>query len=85
MLSVVDTGIGFHATLAPRYKCLANNEEAIAHAIQQGVSSKPVGRNAGAGLDILAGTMKTHAGHFLFLEPVSTFNWITLESVDEFL
>lgn len=85
MLSVVDTGIGFHATLARRYKCLANNEAAIAHAIQQGVSSRLGGRNAGAGLDILAGAMKKHAGHFLFLEPVSTLNRITLESFDEFI
>lgn len=63
MLSVVDTGIGFHATLVRRYKFLANNEAAIAHAIQQCVSSQPVSRNAGAGLDILAGAMKNHAGH----------------------
>ena len=39
MLFVVDTGIGVHATLARRYKFLANNEAAVAHAIQQGVSS----------------------------------------------
>jgi len=63
MLSVVDTGIGFHATLARRYKFLANNEAAIAHAIQYGVSSRSKHGNAGAGLDILADAMKNHAGH----------------------
>ena len=58
LFSVADYGIGFLKTLCDHYSSLNNNTEAIALAIQSGISSKSKIRNAGAGLDILSGFLK---------------------------
>jgi anti-sigma regulatory factor (Ser/Thr protein kinase) len=52
-LAVTDLGIGFLESLLPRYGYLETDVEAIALAVQKGVSSKSTIRNAGAGLYIL--------------------------------
>ena len=64
MLSVADLGIGFLGTLHARYKNLKNDKEAIALAVQSGVSAKSRGGNAGAGLDILSDFLGRYAGDF---------------------
>ena len=63
IFSVADLGVGFLETLRPEYNDLSKNEEAIALAVQSGVSSKSRGGNAGAGLDILCGFLKHCSGH----------------------
>ena len=62
MFSVADLGVGFLDTLLPQYPYLSANEEAIALAIQEGISSKSRGSNAGAGLSILCDFLK-HRGN----------------------
>jgi anti-sigma regulatory factor (Ser/Thr protein kinase) len=57
-LSVTDLGIGFLESLLPRYRHLATEAEAIALAVQKGISSKSTIRNAGAGLYILCDWVK---------------------------
>ena len=64
IFSVADLGVGFLETLRPAgYNHLRKNQEAIALAVQSGVSSKSRGGNAGAGLDILCGFLKHYFGH----------------------
>lgn len=63
IFSVADLGVGFLETLRPEYNDLSKNQEAIALAVQSGVSSKSRGGNAGAGLDILCGFLKHYSGH----------------------
>jgi len=63
MLSVADCGVGFLETLRPRYTSLSHesqdqNAKAIALAVQEGISSKSRGSNAGAGLYILSDFLK---------------------------
>ena len=58
ILSVADLGVGFLETLRPRYKNLSKDQDAIALAVESGVSSKSRDRNAGAGLDILRDFLK---------------------------
>lgn len=63
LLSVVDLGVGILATLLPRYgDKVKTHVQAIALAIQPGVSCKSRGGNAGAGLDILAGFLALYGG-----------------------
>lgn len=62
MLSVMDFGVGFHRPLYARYPQLNNDAEAIALAVQDGVTSKPKTRNAGRGLHILSEWAKTFKG-----------------------
>jgi hypothetical protein len=62
MLSVMDFGIGFFQQLSPHYHQLTNDSDAIALAVQEGVTSKTTMRNAGRGLPILSGWIKTHNG-----------------------
>jgi len=61
-LSVTDLGIGFLATLYPRYAHLHSDEDAIALAVQDGVSSKTKRNNRGAGLHILSDWLKRQRG-----------------------
>jgi len=61
-MSVTDLGIGFLASLLPRYKQLKTDVEAIALAVQEGVSSKSNRRNRGAGLYILSDWLKEQRG-----------------------
>jgi anti-sigma regulatory factor (Ser/Thr protein kinase) len=61
-LSVTDLGIGFLESLLPRYDHLETESEAIALAVQKGVSSKSTRRNTGAGLYILCDWVKTQQG-----------------------
>ena len=63
-LSVTDLGIGFLKSLFPRYIHLKSDAEAITMAIREGVSSKLMRRNRGAGLHILSGWMKKQQGEF---------------------
>lgn len=61
-LSVTDLGIGFLESLFPRYNQLQSDEEAIALAIQEGVSSKTRRSNRGAGLHILSDWLRRQGG-----------------------
>lgn len=62
ILSVTDLGIGFLASLFPRYQQLRSDEDAIALAVQEGVSSKKRQNNRGAGLHILSDWLKQQHG-----------------------
>lgn len=62
MLSVIDFGVGFFNSLSPRYRQISTNADAIALAVKPGVSSKPNPRNAGSGLDVLSGWVRTTGG-----------------------
>ena len=62
MLSVMDFGVGFYEQLHPRYPHLTSDSEAIALAVKEGITSKPKKRNAGRGLPILSGWVKTCNG-----------------------
>lgn len=62
LLSVIDFGKGFYASLSPHYRRISNDAEAIALAVQQGISSKTRRRNAGRGLYILSEWVKERNG-----------------------
>ena len=62
MLSVIDFGIGFCATLSPRYQDITSDAQAIALAVRDGVSSKARKWNAGRGLYILSDWVKKRKG-----------------------
>lgn len=62
MLSVIDFGIGFYSSLSPHYRRINNDAEAIALAVQQGISSKARRNNAGRGLYILSEWVKERNG-----------------------
>lgn len=62
MLSVIDFGVGFYASLSPHYRDIHNDSDAIALAVKPGISSKPKKGNAGRGLHILSDWVKTTHG-----------------------
>lgn len=62
MFSITDLGVGFLSSLVGRYQHLTSDKDAIALAVQSGVSSKSTARNAGAGLYILTDWAKTYQG-----------------------
>jgi hypothetical protein len=61
-LSVTDLGIGFLESLLPRYTHLGREQDAIALAVQEGVSSLSTRHNAGRGLYILCDWVKRQQG-----------------------
>lgn len=63
MLSVIDFGRGFYAALSPHYRSINNDAEAIALAVQDGISSKARKNNAGRGLYILSDWVRKRKGH----------------------
>ena len=62
MFSVADRGVGFLETLRHKYTNLNNDQEAVALAIESGISSKSKVRNAGRGLYLLCDFLK-HCGN----------------------
>lgn len=61
-LSTIDLGVGLLKTLQPKFPDLRHDSDAIALAVQPGITSKSRPNNAGIGLDVLRGFLMTSRG-----------------------